>query len=85
MPRIFALSAIAAVLLLSPLLHAQQYPNKPIRIIVPLAAGGTGDVLGRLAADTLAAAFNQQVVVDNRPGANGIIGTDLVAKATPDG
>ena len=64
---------------------AQNYPNKPIRIIVPLAAGGTGDVLGRLAADTLAAAFNQQVVVDNRPGANGIIGTDLVAKATPDG
>jgi len=64
---------------------AQSYPGKPIRIIVPLAAGGTGDTLGRLAADALAAAFNQQVVVDNRPGANGIIGTDLVAKATPDG
>lgn len=69
----------------APLATAQNYPNKPIRIIVPLAAGGTGDVLGRLAADTLATAFNQQVVVDNRPGANGIIGTDLVAKATPDG
>jgi tripartite-type tricarboxylate transporter receptor subunit TctC len=64
---------------------AQTYPNKPIRIIVPLAAGGTGDTLGRLAADKLAEAFGQQVVVDNRPGANGIIGTDLVAKASPDG
>ena len=64
---------------------AQNYPNKPIRIIVPLAAGGTGDTLGRLAADKLAEAFGQQVVVDNRPGANGIIGTDLVAKASPDG
>jgi len=64
---------------------AQTYPNKPIRIVVPLAAGGTGDTLGRLAADTLAIAFGQQAVVDNRPGANGIIGTDLVAKATPDG
>ena len=64
---------------------AQNYPNKPIRIVVPLAAGGTGDTLGRLAADKLAEAFGQQVVVDNRPGANGIIGTDLVAKASADG
>jgi tripartite-type tricarboxylate transporter receptor subunit TctC len=64
---------------------AQTYPHKPIRIIVPLAAGGTGDTLGRLAAEKLAEAFGQQVVVDNRAGANGIIGTDLVAKAAPDG
>ena len=80
--QLFAALAILTACASAP---AQNYPNKPIRIIVPLAAGGTGDVLGRLAADTLAAAFNQQVVVDNRPGANGIIGTDLVAKATPDG
>jgi len=63
----------------------QSYPGKPIRIIVPLAPGGTGDTLARFAAAKLSEAFNQQVVVDNRLGANGIIGTDLVAKATPDG
>ncbi|MDB5810192.1 MAG: tctC [Betaproteobacteria bacterium] len=77
--------AAIALLMSASIAAAQTYPNKPIRIIVPLAAGGTGDTLGRLAADALAAAFGQQVVVDNRPGANGIIGTDLVAKATPDG
>ena len=64
---------------------AQAYPSRPIRIIVPLAPGGTGDTLARFAAAKLSEAFNQQVVVDNRLGANGIIGTDLVAKATPDG
>ncbi len=78
--------ALLAIIMFSAgIAGAQPYPGKPIRIIVPLAAGGTGDTLGRLAADTLAAAFGQQVVVDNRPGANGIIGVDLVAKATPDG
>jgi tripartite-type tricarboxylate transporter receptor subunit TctC len=65
--------------------QAQPYPAKPIRIVVPLAAGGTGDTLARLVAEKLGAAYGQQVVADNRPGANGIIGTELVAKATPDG
>ncbi|MEO7405340.1 MAG: tripartite tricarboxylate transporter substrate-binding protein, partial [Burkholderiales bacterium] len=64
---------------------AQTYPTKPIRIIVPLAPGGTNDVLSRLVAVRLSEVFGQQVVVDNRPGGAMIVGTDAVAKAAPDG
>ena len=63
----------------------QPYPNRPIRIIVPLAPGGAGDIAARLFGQKLGDAFNQQVVIDNRPGAGGIIGADLAAKAAPDG
>jgi tripartite-type tricarboxylate transporter receptor subunit TctC len=62
-----------------------KYPVKPIRIISPLAAGGSADALTRLVGEALADALGQPVVVDNRPGASGIIGVDLVAKASPDG
>ncbi len=62
-----------------------QYPAKPIRIIVPQSAGGSTDLTARLVAQKLSDALGQPVVVDNRPGAGSIIGTDLVAKATPDG
>jgi len=65
--------------------HAQNYPVKTVRIIVPFPAGGSTDIIGRVVAEQLTAAFGQQVIVDNRPGANGVIGTDLVAKAAPDG
>ena len=63
----------------------QQYPTKPVRMIVPISAGGTGDTLARVLAERLAENFRQQVVVENRPGANGIIGTEAVVKAAPDG
>ncbi len=64
---------------------AQNYPARPIRLIVPQSAGGSTDLVARPLAQQLADAFQQSVVVDNRPGAGSIIGTDLVAKAAPDG
>jgi tripartite-type tricarboxylate transporter receptor subunit TctC len=74
---IFIVTAITA--------SAQQYPSKPIRMIVPLAAGGPGDVLTRALAQKLAEQTGQSVIVDNRPGANTNVGTEFVAKAAPDG
>ena len=65
--------------------YGQTYPTKPIRLIVPYASGGNGEILARVVSQKLGEAFGQQVVVDNRAGANGIIGTDLCAKAAPDG
>jgi tripartite-type tricarboxylate transporter receptor subunit TctC len=62
-----------------------EYPVRPIRIILPQPAGGGTDVVARAIAQTLTDAWGQQVIVDNRPGANGIIGTDLAAKSKPDG
>ena len=64
---------------------AQGYPSKPIRIIVPFVAGGATDILARLVGQNLTAAWGQQVIIDNRPGANGIIGGEITAKAPPDG
>lgn len=64
---------------------AKSYPNKPIRLVVPFAAGGTSDVLARLIGQKLGEALGQQIVVDNRPGANGNIGSDAVAKSAADG
>ncbi len=64
---------------------AQPYPTKPIRIIVTFAAGGTSDILSRAVGAKLAAALGQPVITDNRPGAGSVIGTEIVAKASPDG
>jgi tripartite-type tricarboxylate transporter receptor subunit TctC len=65
--------------------QAQAYPNRTVRIVVPIAAGGVTDVFARTLAASFSEAWNQQVIVDNRPGAGGMIGSEIVAKAAPDG
>ena len=64
---------------------AQPYPNKPVRMIIPFGAGGSTDVLVRIVATRMPEALGQQVVIDNRTGAGGLIGTDIAAKSNPDG
>jgi len=79
-------AALAAACSLAPLLAAgQSYPGKPIRFIVPFAPGGGNDILGRIVALKLNQSFGVPVVVDNRPGAGGTLGTDITAKSQPDG
>lgn len=74
----------AAVAWLQPVL-AQQYPQRTIRVVVPFGPGGGTDSTGRLVAQILGDAFKSTVIVENRPGASGIIGSDIVAKSAPDG
>lgn len=64
---------------------AQSFPFRPIKIVVPLAAGGTGDTLARLLAEELSKPFGVAVIVENRPGSGGTIGTEAVARSAPDG
>src|SRR5215210_1520484 len=77
---LFLLGLIAA----SPAL-AQQYPSRPLRLIIPMAAGGATDILVRTVTPRMSELFGQQVVVDNRPAANGILGDEMATKAPPDG
>lgn len=74
---------IAAIVLLPLEARAQQWPNRPIHVIVPFAAGGSTDVAARLVGQHLSKSFGQQVVIENRTGANGNIGTEAAAKSAP--
>jgi tripartite-type tricarboxylate transporter receptor subunit TctC len=78
---------LAAAVLLAPAAQAQtqNWPTRPIRMVVPFAAGGITDVLIRVLSDKLGSRVGQAIIVDDRPGANGLIGADLVAKSAPDG
>jgi tripartite-type tricarboxylate transporter receptor subunit TctC len=76
---------VLAMLAVSPAVWAQGYPSKPVRVIVTFPPGGTPDIYGRVMSVELAKLWNQSVVVENRTGAGGTIGTDFVAKAAPDG
>src|SRR5215471_17885174 len=78
------LAALALAALAGPV-SAQTWPTKPVRWIVPFPPGGASDVSARPVADKLSRALGQPVVVENRAGASGIIGTELVAKSAPDG
>jgi len=76
---------IAALFVLPAIVQAQSYPNKPIRWVVPYTPGGITDNVTRMVAQKLQEALGQPIVIENKPGANSIIGADLVAKAAPDG
>lgn len=80
-----AVLALLSALVVTPVAAQDSYPNRPIRIIVPFPAGGPSDVLARLISDKMSTDFGQAVVVENRPGANTVIGAETVAKAAPDG
>lgn len=85
--RQLAVAAVmgALILIASPMVLAQSYPTKPIKMIVPFPAGGTTDVVARIIAQRMTETMGQPVLIENRAGAGGAIGADLVAKAAPDG
>jgi len=76
---------IVAVASITAAAQAADWPTKPVRVVVPFAAGGAADTIGRVYADALSTAFGKQFYIDNRVGAGGLIGTAAVARAEPDG
>ena len=83
--KISAILCAAALAILSSLAAAQTYPSRPVRLVITYPPGGTTDFVGRPVAQKLSELLGQQVVVDNRGGAGGVIGTMIVAQAPPDG
>lgn len=83
--RLTLAAALLAATFALPAAAQADFPNKPIRLVVPYAAGGIADLLGRLVAEKLGATYKQSIVVENRPGAGGHVGGELVAKAPADG
>src|ERR1017187_6839045 len=77
--------AAAAIGIAGAAAAAGQYPNKPIRMVVPFPPGAASDFLARTVGQKLNELYGQQVVIDNRPGAGGIVGSTLISKAAPDG
>jgi tripartite-type tricarboxylate transporter receptor subunit TctC len=84
-PVCLAAFALLCALAVTPAVAQEPYPTRPIHIIVPFPAGGPSDVLTRMIGERMSADFGQAIVVDNRPGANTVIGAQLAAKAAPDG
>lgn len=87
LPRRIAVLLVAAAAFVSaaPRVEAQDYPSRPIKLVIPFTPGGASDVLGRITADSLSTQLGQRVFVENKPGAGSTIGADYVAKSAPDG
>jgi len=83
--KVMQTAALAAMVVCAAPAFGQAYPTKPIRIVAPSTPGDAPDVIARLVADKLSVALGQQVVVDNKPGAGGVVGSESVAKSAPDG
>src|SRR5437868_2932481 len=79
------LTVLAAALAFASTVFAQGFPSKPIRVIVPFPAGGTTDIVARLLGQRMGESMGQPIVIENRAGAGGAIGADVVAKSAPDG
>ena len=78
-------AAICSIVVMQSANAGESYPSRPVRLVVPTGAGGNTDTFARVVAEKLKAPLGQQVIVDNRTGASGIVGSDIVAKAAPDG
>jgi tripartite-type tricarboxylate transporter receptor subunit TctC len=85
MGRVERVAAVLALALVSACGWADDYPSRPIRLVIPFTAGGGTDIAGRVVAARLADRLNTTIVIDNRTGAGGIVGTEIVSKAAPDG
>ena len=85
MRSILMWAAAAVVALGAPATAQSDYPNRPVRLIIPFPPGGSNDVVGRMIGTQLSEKLGRQVVIDNRAGAGGVVGTEIVSKAPPDG